>query len=291
MHALTHTTKHFPPHTRTLADLGTTLFRNREIAIFRSYKGDGVTTGVTSDDGAVPSEAPARAAPSDAEVLAMLRTVRLESVLLRYDTQGTGGLSALDKVIDWAASLSLGEQQRLAWARLLLARPKLALMDEATSALDTNLEMQLYDELERSGITYVSVGHRPTLKEFHRKMLEVLPKDKDGGTVAASWEENEGGTIAASWELSPKGMRSDAYECELGYGNILNLGCAQGKRRRYHSSLLRASACSIRICNLMLMNVNLVMAPSLSLGLPKENEGGTIAASWELKPLAKGSAV
>lgn len=52
--------------------------------------------------------------------------------------------SALDAVADWAGTLSLGEQQRLAWARLLLARPQLALLDEATSALDQETEAALY---------------------------------------------------------------------------------------------------------------------------------------------------
>ena len=52
--------------------------------------------------------------------------------------------SALDYVADWSGILSLGEQQRLAFARLLLAAPKLALLDEATSALDTRNEGLLY---------------------------------------------------------------------------------------------------------------------------------------------------
>jgi ABC-type uncharacterized transport system fused permease/ATPase subunit len=52
--------------------------------------------------------------------------------------------SALDHVADWSGMLSLGEQQRLAFARLLLAAPKLALLDEATSALDTKNEALLY---------------------------------------------------------------------------------------------------------------------------------------------------
>jgi ABC-type uncharacterized transport system fused permease/ATPase subunit len=52
--------------------------------------------------------------------------------------------SALDYVADWSGILSLGEQQRLAFARLLLAAPRLALLDEATSALDTKNEALLY---------------------------------------------------------------------------------------------------------------------------------------------------
>jgi ABC-type glutathione transport system ATPase component len=52
--------------------------------------------------------------------------------------------SALDAVLDWSLTLSLGEQQRLAWARLLLAKPMLALLDEASSAMDQELEAVLY---------------------------------------------------------------------------------------------------------------------------------------------------
>jgi len=48
----------------------------------------------------------------------------------------------LDSYVEWASVLSLGEQQRLAFARLLLSRPQLALMDESTSALDENNEVQ-----------------------------------------------------------------------------------------------------------------------------------------------------
>ena len=60
--------------------------------------------------------------------------------------------------MDWASSLSVGEQQRMAWARLLLARPRLALLDEATSALDPETEEALYDILEESDTTYISIG-------------------------------------------------------------------------------------------------------------------------------------
>lgn len=56
--------------------------------------------------------------------------------------------SALDYVADWSGILSLGEQQRLAFARLLLAAPRLALLDEATSALDTKNEGILYQVRE-----------------------------------------------------------------------------------------------------------------------------------------------
>ncbi|KAG2501210.1 hypothetical protein HYH03_001023 [Edaphochlamys debaryana] len=88
--------------------------------------------------------------------------------------------SALDAVADWSGSLSLGEQQRLGWARLLLARPRLALLDEATSALDQETEAKLYKVLQRSGIAYVSVGHRSTLREFHGSLLRLKPDGRGG---------------------------------------------------------------------------------------------------------------
>ncbi|KAK9830575.1 hypothetical protein WJX81_000349 [Elliptochloris bilobata] len=86
----------------------------------------------------------------------------------------------LDAVADWASMLSLGEQQRLAFARVLLARPRLVLMDESTSALDVANEARLYAALREAGITFVSVGHRPTLTAFHDAVLRLEPADEEG---------------------------------------------------------------------------------------------------------------
>ena len=79
-----------------------------------------------------------------------------------------------DAQLDLANVLSLGEQQRLAFARLLLASPHYAILDEATGALDLKNEEQLYQQLLSSGITYVSVGHRSSLLKYHSLVLEVL---------------------------------------------------------------------------------------------------------------------
>ncbi|GAA0928786.1 ABC transporter ATP-binding protein/permease [Pseudonocardia zijingensis] len=85
----------------------------------------------------------------------------------------------LDEVDDWSRRLSPGEQQRLGFARVLVTRPKVAVMDEATSALDEGLEQSLYqllrDELPDTAI--VSVGHRSSLRRFHDEVLEL---DADG---------------------------------------------------------------------------------------------------------------
>jgi putative ATP-binding cassette transporter len=74
---------------------------------------------------------------------------------------------------DWAEVLSLGEQQRLIFARLLLNQPPYAILDEATSALDIHNEALLYEQLQSSDITFLSVGHRPTLNRYHASILNL----------------------------------------------------------------------------------------------------------------------
>ncbi|MEH2055785.1 MAG: ABC transporter ATP-binding protein/permease [Nostoc sp.] len=74
---------------------------------------------------------------------------------------------------DWSDLLSLGEQQRLAFARLLVTKPKYAILDEATSALDINNEQHLYSLLVETGITFISVGHRPSLKKYHQVIVNL----------------------------------------------------------------------------------------------------------------------
>ncbi len=102
---------------------------------------------------------------SDTELRAILERVNLADLPERV-----GGF---DAVLDWGHLLSLGEQQRLAFARLLLAKPGYAILDEATSALDGPNETQLYRELQTGGTTYISVGHRPSLLAFHERVLEL----------------------------------------------------------------------------------------------------------------------
>ncbi len=97
----------------------------------------------------------------------------LERVNLGALADRLGGLSAEH---DWAKVLSIGEQQRLAFARVLLAEPRYAMLDEATSALDGANEEILYRELAATRTTPVSVSHRGGLVRFHRDVLE-LPGD------------------------------------------------------------------------------------------------------------------
>ena len=98
---------------------------------------------------------------------------RLKSALEEIGLDGLIG--ELNVVENWGQTLSLGEQQRLGFARILLATPALLFLDEATSALDEPSEARLY-RLLRSGSwrpTVISVGHRSTLLKLHDDVLDL----------------------------------------------------------------------------------------------------------------------
>jgi vitamin B12/bleomycin/antimicrobial peptide transport system ATP-binding/permease protein len=99
----------------------------------------------------------------------------LEKVNLGDLAKRSGGF---DLEQDWDEILSLGEQQRLAFARVVINKPRYVILDEATSALDTNNERILYQHLLASQITFISVGHRPSLVQYHRMFLEMQPGEK-----------------------------------------------------------------------------------------------------------------
>jgi putative ATP-binding cassette transporter len=101
----------------------------------------------------------------DAELLHLLERVNLRDLAERF-----GGL---DAERDWDKVLSIGEQQRLALARVLLTRPSYAVLDEATSALDLANEIRIYEELANAATTLISVSHHTTLLKFHKQVLEL----------------------------------------------------------------------------------------------------------------------
>lgn len=106
----------------------------------------------------------AEAAASDDEIRTVLEKCRLTRLA-----------DSLDAVDDWARILSLGEQQRIAFARVLLVKPAWVYLDEATSALDEPAEAAMYALLcsELPQMAVVSVGHRSTLKRYHAKQLQL----------------------------------------------------------------------------------------------------------------------
>lgn len=107
---------------------------------------------------------------SDDQLKAVLEEVRLHQIVERYPD--------LEVKQDWPRILSLGEQQRLAFGRLLLNAPRFVVLDEATSALDVKIEKHLYKLLEDRDLAVISVGHRPTLIDFHDSVLELLGNGK-----------------------------------------------------------------------------------------------------------------
>lgn len=106
----------------------------------------------------------------DPELRAVLTQVNLPELVERC-----GGF---DADLDFGKLLSVGEQQRLALARVLLTRPRYVFLDEATSALDAKNELALYELLRGTGAALVSVAHRPELERFHSRVLEL---DGEGG--------------------------------------------------------------------------------------------------------------
>lgn len=107
--------------------------------------------------------------PPDEKLKATLRLVDLPALVDKLDTAD-----------DWSRILSLGEQQRLAFARVLLSAPDYIFLDEATSALDEPREIEMYELLREQlpAVTVVSVGHRSTLFKLHDVELNL---DGSGG--------------------------------------------------------------------------------------------------------------
>lgn len=101
----------------------------------------------------------------DRDLIRVLEQVRLGEMFERV-----GGL---DATLDWPNVLGTGEQQRLAFARLLLIRPRIVFLDEATTAMDRLVEQQLYSLLPGCVERYVSTGSPGDLGEFHENVLEL----------------------------------------------------------------------------------------------------------------------
>jgi putative ATP-binding cassette transporter len=102
---------------------------------------------------------------SDEEAIETLRAVQLGHLAERLDVE-----------TDWSKTLSPGEQQRLAFGRILIARPSLAFLDETTSALDEGMEHAIYEHVRERlpDCTIVSVGHRRSLEHLHTNELTLL---------------------------------------------------------------------------------------------------------------------
>lgn len=100
---------------------------------------------------------------TDESITELLEKVHLGDIVRRR-----GGLDAIQ---DWAEVLSGGQKQRLGFSRLLFHKPDYAILDEASSAVSIDIEQLLYQAVKDCGTTLISVSHRPSLWNFHDKVL------------------------------------------------------------------------------------------------------------------------
>ena len=125
--------------------------------------------------------AQARSAVLDHELEEVVQRVGLDGMVQRV-----GGLGA---TLDWANVLATGEQQRIVFARMLLAKPEFVFLDEATNAVDAATEAHLYRLVRALTPNFISIGHRVILETHHDMVLEL--QGEDGG-----WHLEKRGRIA-----------------------------------------------------------------------------------------------
>ncbi|KAI0344160.1 adrenoleukodystrophy protein [Trametopsis cervina] len=127
----------------------------RDQVIYPHSKADMVNNGVT-----------------DADLLAVLAKVQMDHIVERE-----GGWEAAR---EWRETLSGGDQQKIAWARLFYHKPKYAVLDEATSLVPVEMEGLMMQHAAELGITLLTVSHRPSLWRYHSMILQY---DGQGGYV------------------------------------------------------------------------------------------------------------
>lgn len=103
---------------------------------------------------------------TNAEVEDALRRANLGYLLQRGD-----GLDSSGEML--TRKLSLGEQQRLGFARIVISKPKVVVLDESTAALDEHNERDMYKMVKEMGTTVISVGNRPSLIKVHDRVLRL----------------------------------------------------------------------------------------------------------------------
>ena len=106
---------------------------------------------------------------NDKEIEEAMKKLSIENLITDH---------GFDNTKDWSRVLSVGEQQRLAFVRIMLNKPRLVILDEGTSALDVKNENNVYEIFNNMGINYISVGHREGLKRFHNVLLTLLPNSR-----------------------------------------------------------------------------------------------------------------
>ncbi|MFT0890790.1 ABC transporter ATP-binding protein/permease [Pseudochelatococcus sp. G4_1912] len=184
------------PSGRTVLSLPQLTFRNGERTLVTGPSGIGKSTMFRAIAGIWPFAAGTITLPEDQRIMLLpqrpyipmgplIGAVTYPSAATAFDRQDVEQaleavrlpqlVAKLDDDAPWGQTLSLGEQQRLAIARALLARPDWLLLDEATAALDEPTERAIYALLTTAlpDTTIVSIGHRSTLDAFHDRRVAL----------------------------------------------------------------------------------------------------------------------
>mmetsp|Transcript_23390 Transcript_23390/g.54395 ORF Transcript_23390/g.54395 Transcript_23390/m.54395 type:complete len:658 (-) Transcript_23390:48-2021(-) len=147
---------------------------------------------------------------SSSECIEVLNKVGLEHILLSYDLD--------DKIDDLDSLMSQGEQQRLSFARVLLQPElRLVLLDESTSACDIRNEANLYgclQEMLTSG-AYVSIGHRPSLRDFHSHELRIDRSSRGGPKGEKLPSSGSSSSLCKAGTYCPPHLDDDHVSWEL----------------------------------------------------------------------------
>jgi putative ATP-binding cassette transporter len=144
------------------------------------------TVGSLRDQLLYPKDSTDAAVPSDGDLVQILSRVELQHLTPELSVE-----------LDWSHRLSLGEQQRLAFGRVLVHQPLFVLVDEATSALDLGSEQQMYGLLLQQNVRYVSVGHRPSLWQYHDRRLHLNGGTSGGYEISTMEAASAGGSGAS----------------------------------------------------------------------------------------------
>ena len=131
-----------------------------------------LTKGTMRDQLTYPHNNNNKGSDTYKEMNSIFFQVGLQTVISRV-----GGVDT-EPGTSWSDILSPGEVQRLSFARLLYNAPVLAVVDEPTSALSECEERDLYALCEGKGITFITVGHRDSLRAYHQVHLDILPSGK-----------------------------------------------------------------------------------------------------------------
>lgn len=173
---------------------------------------------------------------TDSDLNAILRMVNLEYIVDRYD--------GWDTEQDWSTVLSVGEQQRLGMARLFYHKPLLAILDESTSAVDQQMEAKFYRTLRSLGITFVSVAHRPSVKQFHELLLKFDPDQKTYFMTTLEHEEQAPAMPEAASEsdiiqlIQEGGTPAAITSVYQNLGNDANVSVAPVARKRASTRII-----------------------------------------------------